>query len=136
MLQARYIRTGLENIFVETLTSILYKNCINSSEILKELAQLCLPIRSRTGIQAVVTYNFDDLIEYNFNELRIKYRSIYREGEMPSKNELGIFHVHGFRLRDNKSYENISKGLLVFSEEGYHECAVFFCTILVLEDVR
>lgn len=120
LLQARYIRTGLEDVFTDILTEILYKDCVNTSKILEEITQLCLPVRSGIGIKAVVTYNFDDLIEYNFEKLRIKHRSIYREGEMPSKDELGIFHVHGFLPRDNSKYENLSKGLLVFSEEGYH----------------
>ncbi|WP_412778524.1 SIR2 family protein [Exiguobacterium chiriqhucha] len=45
----------------------------------------------------MVTYNFDDLIEYNLEKRKvINYRSVFQEADMPSKNELGIYHVHGF----------------------------------------
>ncbi|MDY8047100.1 SIR2 family protein [Paenibacillus polymyxa] len=120
LLLARYIRSGLQDEFIELLTKILYRNCVNSSDVLKEISQLCQPIRNGIGIQGVVTYNFDDLIEYNFKQYRIKHKSIYREADIPSSDELGIYHVHGFLPRSPVDYDNLSKGLLVFSEEGYH----------------
>ncbi|SFM04900.1 SIR2 family protein [Halanaerobium salsuginis] len=120
LLQARYIRSGLEDVFLDLTNEILYKNCINSSSLLEEISRLCLPVRNGTGVRSVVTYNFDDLLEYNFEKLGIKYRSIYRESDIPTKNELGIYHVHGFLPRNREDYENISESLLVFSEEEYH----------------
>lgn len=120
LLQARYIRKGLESVFVDVLKEILYNDCQDSSSLLDEICQLCLPIRNGVGIKAIVTYNFDDLIEINFKRYRIKYKAIYRDFDVANRDEIGIYHVHGFLPRDDSQYEDISKSLLVFSEEGYH----------------
>lgn len=118
---ARYIRKGLEDVFSKILVEILYKNCIDTSDLLDGIAQLCLPVRNRVGIRGVVNYNFDDLLEYNLKEYKIKFRSIYREADLPLSHELGIYHVHGFLPRNSDEYNSLSKSLLVFSEEGYHD---------------
>lgn len=116
----RYIRHGLKDYFKDTLSHILYENSKDESEVLKAIARLCTPVRNRVGIQGVVNYNFDDLIEINFDKKEIPYRSVYREADLPSKNEIGIYHVHGFLPRNLKQYDNLTESLLVFSEEGYH----------------
>lgn len=121
LLQARFIRTGLEKKFKSVLTNVMYKNCINNSEVLQQLTKLCVPLRNGTGIHAVINYNFDDLLEYNFDQADIRYKAIYKEADIPTKNELGIYHVHGFLPRDTEKYVDIDKSLLVFSEEGYHD---------------
>ncbi|WP_405143649.1 SIR2 family protein [Paenibacillus sp. FSL H7-0942] len=121
LLMARYIRKGLEDVFSKILVEILYKNCIDTSDLLDGIAQLCLPVRNRVGIRGVVNYNFDDLLEYNLKEYKIKFRSIYREADLPLSHELGIYHVHGFLPRNSDEYNSLSKSLLVFSEEGYHD---------------
>lgn len=120
LLMARYIRQGLQELFTETLTQILYKSCVNESKLLKSITKLCKPVRNGIGIRGVVNYNFDDLIEYNFVKNDISHHAIFREGDIPTRDELGIFHVHGFLSRDGKGYNNLAKSLLVFSEEGYH----------------
>ena len=86
------MKTNLEDL----VRAILYKSATNSSKLLKEIVQLCVPNRGKTGIQAIINYNFDDLIEKNLEELRVKYRSIYSDGIKPNSDELGIYHVHGF----------------------------------------
>lgn len=40
---------------------------------------------------------------------------------IPDADELGIYHVHGFLPQAKENYENLTKSLLVFSEEGYHK---------------
>lgn len=116
----RYIRHGLKDYFKDTLSDILYKDSKDESEVLKAIARLCTPVRNRVGIQGVVNYNFDDLIEINFDNKEIPYRSVYREADLPTKNEIGIYHVHGFLPRDLNQYDSLTESLLVFSEEGYH----------------
>ncbi|MGF9715283.1 SIR2 family protein, partial [Paenibacillus naphthalenovorans] len=120
LLMARYIRQGLQELFTETLTEILYKSCVNESKILTAITKLCKPVRNGVGIRGVVNYNFDDLIEFNFEKHDISHRAIFREGDIPTRDELGVYHVHGFLPRDGKGYTNLAKSLLVFSEEGYH----------------
>lgn len=121
LLQARYIRTGLNKEFEESLSEIMYSSSTNTSQILEEISQLCIPSRGKTGIQAIISYNFDDLMEKNLNRLRVKHRPIYDEGIIPENDELGIYHVHGFLPHDKDDYDNISNSLLVFAEDGYHK---------------
>ena len=121
LLQTRFLRSGFEDDFEELVGEILYRNAIETSDILEELGQLCVPNRGKIGIQAIINYNFDDLIEKNLKRLRVKYHSIYGEGMIPDAGELGIYHVHGFLPQNKDGYENLTKSLLVFSEEGYHK---------------
>ncbi|WP_407312212.1 SIR2 family protein [Desulfosporosinus sp. SB140] len=124
LLQARYIRTGLEKSFFKVLTRALYKNFnqnnYGTSDLLKSISRLCIPPRNGIGIKAVVTYNFDDLIEINLEKGGVSHRTIYREMDIASQDELGIYHVHGFLPRENQDLEISPDNLLVFSEEGYH----------------
>lgn len=121
LLQARLLRRSLEADFEDSIRRNLYKDAKKTSDLLKELAQLCIPNRGKTGIQAIVNYNFDDLIEKNLKQSRVKYHSIYAEGMIPTSDEIGIYHVHGFLPQKKGEYKNLAKSLLVFSEEGYHK---------------
>lgn len=121
LLQTRFLRNGFENDFEKLVREILYKNSVDSSDLLEEIGQLCIPNRGKLGVRAIINYNFDDLVEKNLKRLRVKYHSIYGEGMIPDSDELGIYHVHGFLPQEKENYENLTKSLLVFSEEGYHK---------------
>ena len=121
LLQTRFLRQGFEEEFTDLVRDILYKDAVDTSHLLEELGQLCVPHRGKTGIKAIINYNFDDLIEKNLDRLRVKYHSIYSDGVKANSDELGIYHVHGFLPQNKEEYENLSKSLLVFSEEGYHK---------------
>ncbi|MBO0425859.1 SIR2 family protein [Enterococcus faecium] len=124
LLQTRFLRQGFEDDFEDLVRNILYKYAENTSNLLEEIGQLCIPLRGRFGIKAIVNYNFDDLVEKNLERLRVKARAIYSEGEKADSDELGIYHVHGFLPEDKGTYEHLSKSLLVFSEEGYHKLSL------------
>ena len=121
LLQTRFLQMGLADEFEGSVSKLLYKNAYRTSTLLKEIGQLCIPERGKLGIRAVVTYNFDDLIEKNLKRLRVRHRAIYCEDAAPREQELGIYHVHGFLPEDRSEYADLSKSLLVFSEEGYHK---------------
>lgn len=121
LLQTRFLRKGFQDEFEELISKILYKDAVETSDLLEEIGQLCVPNRGKLGVQAIVNYNFDDLVEKNLRRLRVSYHSVYGEGMTPELNELGIYHVHGFLPQDKKEYSNLAKSLLVFSEEGYHK---------------
>lgn len=121
LLQTRFLRNGFEADFEDLVGKILYREATETSHILEEIGQLCIPNRGKFGIRAIVNYNFDDLVEKNLNRLRVKYHSIYGEGMIPDIGELGIYHVHGFLPQDKEGYDKLAKSLLVFSEEGYHK---------------
>lgn len=124
LLQARFLRKGFEDNFEKNISDILYENVKGSSKLLEEIGQMCIPNRGKIGIQAIVNYNFDDLIEKTLNKLRIPFHSIYGEGINASSTEIGIYHVHGFLPQSKDQYEDLGKSLLVFSEEGYHKLMV------------
>jgi hypothetical protein len=71
---------------------------------------------TREGIYAVVTYNFDDLLERALTKAEIRCRPIYEEGTVPDPDELPIYHVHG-RLPKHPLPEASPR--LIFSEESY-----------------
>jgi hypothetical protein len=122
LLEARYVNSGLGETFESEVSKILYRNVTNttSSDLLKAIANICIPPRGALGVRALVTYNFDDLIENELQRIGLKYRSIYKDVDIPLKEELGVFHVHGFLPRDTNAYDGISESLLVFSEKNYH----------------
>lgn len=123
LLQSALIKSALGDSFEENLAQLLYKN-INSynenSHLLNSISKLCLARKSGAGIKAIVTYNFDDLLEDNFNKHGVQYHSLYSELDYTTSDKLGIYHVHGFLPRNPNKYEQLSEGLLVFSEDRYH----------------
>jgi hypothetical protein len=118
LLVGRYLETSLGTQFTSKLQQILYSAAkeITSKSLITAVARLCRPSRQREGIYAVVTYNFDDLLETALNDAEIKCRPIYQEGAFPDSDELPIYHVHG-RLPRTPGPDGASQ--LVFSEESY-----------------
>ncbi|PTT34817.1 hypothetical protein DBR23_25230 [Acidovorax sp. HMWF018] len=128
---ARYIRKGItadsqseQGKFIEAVTQQLYglrnKKFSLSSPLIKSIANLCAPTRTGAKVRAVLTYNFDDLIEKEIESRGFSYKSIFEEVDIASTEELPIYHVHGFLPENRGKYQNINKTTLVFSEEGYH----------------
>lgn len=132
LMLARYIRKGIssdstpeQEKFVEAVTEKLYglrnKSYSLSSVLIKAIANLCVPTRTGANVRSVITYNFDDLLERELRAQELSHKSIYEEVDIPSVEELPIYHVHGFLPESREGYENIRKATLVFSEEGYHQ---------------
>lgn len=132
LMSARYIRRGMSNSgtteqteFIETVTRQLYelrnKRFSIESPLIKSIAAMCMPGRTGAKVKSVVTYNFDDLLERELNKREIVHRSIFEEIEIPSPEELPLYHVHGFLPEDRSQYSNLNRSTLVFSEEGYHK---------------
>jgi hypothetical protein len=122
LLEARYVNSGLGENFEKEIAKVLYQDVAvdTSSDLINSIASLCIPPRGALGVKAIVTYNFDNLLENALEKLGLKYRAIYRDVDIPSKEELGIFYVHGFLPSNSDSYDGISESLLVFSEKNYH----------------
>lgn len=129
---ARYIRKGIaagsgpeHSDFIRVVTEQLYalrnKAKAASSSLIKEVASLCMPIRTGAKVRSVVTYNFDDLVENELVVRGVAHRSIFEEFDLPGTEELPIYHVHGFLPQKRGEFPNIDKATLVFSEEGYHQ---------------
>lgn len=132
LMSARYIRKGMsisgsseQTRFINAVTEQLYslrnkRHSIDSS-LIKSIAAMCMPGRTGAKVKSVVTYNFDDLIERELSKRQITHKSIFEEIDLPSPEELPLYHVHGYLPEDRTQYSNLDRGTLVFSEEGYHK---------------
>jgi hypothetical protein len=123
LLETRYIRNGLGENFQKIVSKYLYRDLPEdggTSKTLEAIAKVCIPPRDGPGIRAIITYNFDNLAEKNLEALGIKNRSIYRDNDSASQDEIGVYHVHGFLPQNVEQYDDMSESLLIFSEEGYH----------------
>ena len=83
LIQTRFLKNSFKENFDESVREILYKNVVETSGLLEEIGQLCIPNRGKLGIRAIIDYNFDDLIERNLKRLRVKHQSIYAEAMHP-----------------------------------------------------
>jgi hypothetical protein len=118
LLVARYLENSLGGDFKKKLHKVLYSDAKPPSEssLIGAIARLCRPSRQREGVFAIVTYNFDDLLEMALIVDEIKCRPIYEEGTIADSDELPIYHVHG-RMPKEVGADLASR--LVFSEESY-----------------
>lgn len=132
LMSARYIRKGMatsgsteQTKFINAVTEQLYKLRDNrkpmSSNLIKSLAAICMPGRTGARVKSVVTYNFDDLLERELLNREIGHKTIFEEFDLPSQEELPIYHVHGYLPEKREQYSNLERCTLVFSEEGYHK---------------
>ncbi len=119
LLVGRYLENSLGSQFTKKLHQVLYAAATDVAEesLITAIARLCRPSRQREGIYAVVTYNFDDLLERALVNAEIRCRPIYEEGTVPDSDELPIYHVHG-RLPKEVAADT-APPRLVFSEENY-----------------
>jgi hypothetical protein len=121
LLAARYIRSGLDGRFAPALRRALY-SAVNKdpSSQLAALARLCVPRRNGSGVHAVVTYNFDNLLEQILIDKGIQHQPVYLRGTRVPAERLAIYHVHGFLPQQQPDDEEPTDSLVVFSEERYH----------------
>jgi SIR2-like domain len=132
LMSARYIRKGMSNSssqeqteFINTVTKQLYglrnKRRSIDSPLIRSISAMCMPGRTGAKVKSVVTYNFDDFIERELLKKEIVHKSIFEEMEIPTPEELPVYHVHGYLPEDRSCYSNLDRSTLVFSEEGYHK---------------
>jgi hypothetical protein len=83
---------------------------------LKAIADLIAASRrGRGGVAAVITFNFDDLLERELAARRIPFRSV-ADGRRPEGGGIPIIHAHGFLPTDG----SLSRDHIVFTEQDYH----------------
>ena len=121
LIEARYISSGLGEDFIHEVKRALYPEKIKDSPLLKTIAKLCVPRKNNYGVNAIITYNFDDLLEYELIEANIQHKSISRDNDNSEHTELEIYHVHGFLPRKLYPNSNLENERIIFSEQQYHE---------------
>lgn len=119
--QMRYIRGAFDTAeYNQLVHSVLYNKVPRTNtKLLNALAKICTPRRNHIGVQGVVTYNFDDLLERKLKQQKVATNTISTEQDTTILDKLSIFHVHGYMpQRYDKSDEHAE---LIFSEEDYHK---------------
>lgn len=116
------VKHALQEEYHQKLRDALYEghnHIINNNSCLKIITTLCMPPRNGIGIQSIVTYNYDDLLEFYLDNSKIKYKIIFNENEIPTNDELPIYHVHGYLPHDQEITELISDSIIL-AEDEYH----------------
>jgi hypothetical protein len=107
---------GDSRLFLERLRAHLYAGYHRPPErtALDAVADLVTEEASG-GIAAVVTFNFDDLLERKLEERGARWSGVV-SGSRQSGNELHVVHAHGFVPKGGE----IAREHLVFTEPDYH----------------
>jgi len=94
-----------------------------TSDLLDAIVSLARAERDVKGVQAIVNYNFDDLLDEKLREQHVKCRTVVSGRDSIPPGTLPCYHVHGvipsrdfFRKRTGVK----TKGNFVFSEDEYH----------------
>lgn len=118
----RFIKKALKSKFHYQLKKCLYEEYSrthNSESLLDTVTDFCRPVRGKFGIYSIITYNYDDLLEFYLEKKGVKHTVIYREYDVAEKDSLPIYHVHGF-LPQKGRLDKQMKNSIVFDEEEYH----------------
>ena len=115
LVKARYIKqfyAETKNSLASAIREALYKHVDDTGRLLQSVANL---IKSG-NVEAVISYNYDDLLEEVLQRDKIPFTPIDRTNR-PKLGTLPILHIHGFIPREEDSdYERN----VVLSEEDYH----------------
>lgn len=117
LILAQYLKTLLGKKFASTVRDTLYQDCTDRSKTIDAIAELSRQRRGKKALKAIITFNFDDLIEERLKKQKIEHKSIFTEGERNKEIEIPIYHPHGFLPRKKTL---TSKNDIVFSEDAYH----------------
>ena len=101
---------------------------IKKSALFKAIVQLSRAQRDVRGVQAIVNFNYDDLIEEWMRENGIRCDTLLSGQKTGRTASLPCYHVHGVlpfrKLRDMKEADALAMrpliGNFVFSEDEYH----------------
>jgi hypothetical protein len=108
---------GDEEVFLERLREHLYANIRKPTErtSLDAIADLAAKNGKSSGVSAIVTFNFDDLLERELAKRGVLFHSIV-SGTRPNGRGLRVIHSHGFIPAKGA----LSRDNVVFTEQDYH----------------
>lgn len=115
LIKARYIKsfyTDAKLSMVSDIREILYQSIGDDDRLIKSIVSLI----KTNNVEAVITYNFDDLLEDALQKAGIANTPVDRSNR-PIPGAIPILHTHGFipRLTDQSYDSNV-----VLSEDDYH----------------
>lgn len=119
--QMRYIKGAFSPVEYNKLVhEVLYSNSPKTNtELLNAIAAICTPRRNHIGVQGIITYNFDDLLERCLHRRKVQTNILACENDISTPDKLSVFHVHGYMPK--KTDGNTINTELIFSEEDYHK---------------
>jgi len=99
-----------------------------SSPLVDGLVALARAERDSHGVQAIVDYNYDDLLEEQLVSQKVRCTTVLSGSQKVPDGSLPVYHVHGLvSIKDFANYLNsdrskpmAAKGNFVFSEDEYH----------------
>jgi hypothetical protein len=103
--------------FLERLRSYMYANYRepNSRTTLQALSALIAKGNKRSGVDSVVTFNFDDLLERELRRRRVTVQSITSSDRQHGPG-LRVIHAHGFVPKEGP----LVRKDIIFTEPDYH----------------
>ncbi len=125
LIAGRYLQDYFENSdasFESMVRDVMYSNVNKDmhSELLAEIVRMCVAPGKSPNLDSIITYNFDDILEYNLEEtgMEIPFRPVFGIGMEVKNEELPIYHVHGY-LPEKKKLNDSNK--ITFGENNYHQ---------------
>ncbi len=110
---AEFIKSRMStNDFLESMKASLYKA---NDQIYKPNSLISAIIHLGAGIHAIVSFNYDDLIERALQEAQIDFTSVIEGRDLNRIHGIPVYHPHGYLPRQGASSTSI-----VFSESQYH----------------
>jgi hypothetical protein len=93
-----------------------------TSGLLDAIVALARAEREVRGVQAIVNYNYDDLLDEKLREQHVKCRTVLSGRDRIPQGTLPCYHVHGLisSREFGRSRNARAQGNFVFSEDEYH----------------
>lgn len=138
LISAAAVKAGLadEVTYQNALHTAVYGGEAKPSELLNEIVELCRATFERPGPKAVITYNFDDLLEEHLTKAMIPFETIVSadvgalerrrtRNRRSARGRLPVIHVHGFLPRNLSRGDAAASSVMhyeepVLSEDRYH----------------
>ena len=93
-----------------------------SSDLLDSIVDLCRAERDSKGVQAIINYNYDDILDERLRSASVRCKTVISGKDRIDSGILPSYHVHGL-LSARKFVEEKDarfQGNFVFSEDEYH----------------
>jgi hypothetical protein len=122
----RYLQTHFEQseklAFEQKVRDILYNRADKTLHlpVMKEVVNLCVAAGKRPPVNAVITYNFDDLLESKLDQLGINHTlvPVYGTDQQATGDCIPIYHVHGYLPEASPLNEHHT---ITLGERVYHK---------------
>jgi hypothetical protein len=125
LIAGRYLQKHFESnktSFEEEVRKLLYREIRREtkSKLMDEIIRYCIAPGKSPNLNSIITYNFDDILEYNIQKsgLDLPYESIYGNSVEVDTSKLLIYHVHGYLPEVGKLTE---ANQITFGENVYHK---------------